>query len=1337
MKSYQGINKNKKTSLLLFMTIMLVFCMVGVVISAGLSKPATVSAASTDSLATYLKAPTSKKTFKHYGSTYDIYQYYDSLYGNNGANRVGLKMVFNKPAKVEFFAADPITSLIPLEVFDNLRVRSDSVFTYMGEQWGVIIDHFKDSENITHFIVQVIDIITANNIAANEEYTVEIRPLFEVEFAWISSTSGTINNYITKSHSDGIYGDYYGAWFFVTSYVRTGSGGVYALPRLNCHTDALGTLNYTWKMKNTKRNYINNVLFEGVLMNEFDANPGHKGPSGFVADQDYGAYFSRSDMEFIAYDVNSLNNSVARIDGGAAIKAFAGLIPSPYALDVVLFIWDITDLITAATNAVPDTFESFTNYSSKLVKYNKSSHDAQTKPIEAGGYGRLIKDCHTAMNNDNLALSLHGTKGASYAKGIYGISQERKPISANPTVKENRYWAAQLDTHFSFDIRRYNPSQSNFKQSVNEWQNREFLNTDSANFKSLEIGQSTIYNYYQNTSRLTFTAPTAGYYRMYFADRIHDKWYKNFSTSELYLNAGQKHEFLLKYLNSDITTSELIIEKTDLKFTLTNNGTAYSVRGLSSVSHINIPATFRGLPVEIGTQAFINFNNLQTVVISEGITSISSGTFFRCASLISITIPSSVTSISSGAFSGCTSLSNISLPQAITSIENRTFENCTNLTSITIPHNVTSIGSYAFAGCTSLIGIIIPNTVANMGNNAFAECIGLTDITIPDSITSISDSAFFGCTNLENIIISEGVTSIGIGTFVACTSLISITIPSTVISIGDGAFYYCTGLTSIVIPEGVTSIGRDAFGDCTSLISTTIPSTVINIGDYSFYRCTNLTNVIISEGVTSIGDAAFRDCTSLVSIVIPGTVESIKYYSFAFCTSLESIIISEGVISIYGTAFWYCTSLTSITIPKSVTSIGRMAFADCTSLTSMYILRPSSSNITSTEINLFLNSPIQNIYTPTTESVDAYKMATNWSNYSSLIKLTPYPIISNVLLISENITIDTIQLYQYIAYSLPISTRQYYDFLGWNTLPDGTGTTYTSGSLWQLDTDITLYAQWRAYSYAVTFDSQGGDAVNSMQLTYGAPYNLPITYYGGGEFIGWNTLPDGTGTTYTYGNSWPLTSSITLYAQWQLWGNDVTFFLEAGQPLRNIYMPYADAWIGFNATISQPGVYLFYINATADSYYYIDGYGYYYGSTSFEFVANNGSFDFSVFSAINNNVGSDSVTIIEAGIVFLSSASTLPDKSIQLVENTPNYDIIILSDNTLALRFIPTSSGIYNIWIELNWGYYSIEINGQSWNVAYSGIFEFYFEANVNYEYIITNIGSGDLSIDFFFYKTQ
>ena len=142
-------------------------------------------------------------------------------------------------------------------------------------------------------------------------------------------------------------------------------------------------------------------------------------------------------------------------------------------------------------------------------------------------------------------------------------------------------------------------------------------------------------------------------------------------------------------------------------------------------------------------------------------------------------------------------LTSITIPDGVTSIGVNAFGYCTSLTSITIPNSVTSIGNYALEYCTSLTSITIPDSVASIGNGAFYYCDILESITIPEGITSIGDKTFSYC-NLTSIEIPDSVISIGNSAF-AGTSLVSITIPDSVISIGESAFMWCTDLKNITI----------------------------------------------------------------------------------------------------------------------------------------------------------------------------------------------------------------------------------------------------------------------------------------------------------------------------------------------------------------------------------------------------------------------------------------------------------------------------------------------------------------------------------------------------------
>lgn len=127
-----------------------------------------------------------------------------------------------------------------------------------------------------------------------------------------------------------------------------------------------------------------------------------------------------------------------------------------------------------------------------------------------------------------------------------------------------------------------------------------------------------------------------------------------------------------------------------------------------------------------------------------------------------------------------------------------------------------------------------------------------------------------------------------------------------------------------------------------------------------------------------------------------------------------------------------------------------------------------------------------------------------------------------------------------------------YTFAGWYTAKTG-GTqiynnkgkctndgTYWKNGNWHYTGNATLYAQWKANTYKVIYNSNGGTGTMSADIaTYDSNYTTKsnaFTRYGY-KFIGWNDKRDGTGADWTsrIGKpfKWNYTSDITLYAQWQ------------------------------------------------------------------------------------------------------------------------------------------------------------------------------------------------------------
>ena len=131
-------------------------------------------------------------------------------------------------------------------------------------------------------------------------------------------------------------------------------------------------------------------------------------------------------------------------------------------------------------------------------------------------------------------------------------------------------------------------------------------------------------------------------------------------------------------------------------------------------------------------------------------------------------------------------LESIVIPEGITSIDEGAFTGCKNLKSVTIPASVTEIGEYVFFNCPALTSITVNENnqfFKSIDGNLYYKyndeeilvqyAVGKTNktFTVPDGITEISDEAFRLCKSLKNIVIPDSVTYIGEDVFSGCENL--------------------------------------------------------------------------------------------------------------------------------------------------------------------------------------------------------------------------------------------------------------------------------------------------------------------------------------------------------------------------------------------------------------------------------------------------------------------------------------------------------------------------------------------------------------------------------------
>lgn len=324
-------------------------------------------------------------------------------------------------------------------------------------------------------------------------------------------------------------------------------------------------------------------------------------------------------------------------------------------------------------------------------------------------------------------------------------------------------------------------------------------------------------------------------------------------------------------------------------------------------------------------------------------------------------------------------------------IVSNTYENGKGI--IIFDGDVTEIGENAFYLCENLASITLPEGITSIGTMAMDTCTNLSEVVIPDSVVTIGDHAFNDCFNLSNVVIGENVTTISAWAFSDCVALTSVTIPDSVSIIGEGAFGACYGLERF---EGsnVSADGRclildgvlKAFAPA-GLTEYSIPEGATSIAMFTFQKLEHLTTVHFPAGLTDIGYKAFEHCYGITSISTAGSdVKIIHSDAFTDCYGLVELNL-EGVEIIDMAAFVRCRSLQSVTIPQSVTLVDHYAFGECDSLTSAYFESTTPPSISSAPFSDWRDEPVLKdlyIYVPT-ESVEAYKSATDWDIYTDSI----------------------------------------------------------------------------------------------------------------------------------------------------------------------------------------------------------------------------------------------------------------------------------------------------------------------------------------------------------------
>lgn len=382
----------------------------------------------------------------------------------------------------------------------------------------------------------------------------------------------------------------------------------------------------------------------------------------------------------------------------------------------------------------------------------------------------------------------------------------------------------------------------------------------------------------------------------------------------------------------------------------------------------------------IASRAFMGCSSLEEVLGIQDVVTIGPNAFYGCANLIQdIELPKCTSILSTGNYgnssafgkSGITSLS-IPLVSSVGiggSNNNGFCSLCPNLTRVEFGNVLTVIGAYAFQGCSALSECYIPSGVIEIGSYAFYNCTSLeiADLSLPN-LESLGSNAFNGV-KISKVSNLGKITTINpnIGDK---SVLREITLPNTIKTIENQTFYGYSALETITIEEGASgiSVGSGAFQGLSSLVNFNVDfSAFVSIGAGAFSGI-SLLNEVIFPNVTTIYHQAFRE-SSISKIKLP---------------SIETMAEAKN----YDGIFSYCPNLVLVDIGANCTSIGWQSFGrgiGTSGKNLTVIVRSTTPPSLGGPLFGQLYTTFSALYVPD-DSVDAYKAATNWSQYQDRIK---------------------------------------------------------------------------------------------------------------------------------------------------------------------------------------------------------------------------------------------------------------------------------------------------------------------------------------------------------------
>lgn len=432
------------------------------------------------------------------------------------------------------------------------------------------------------------------------------------------------------------------------------------------------------------------------------------------------------------------------------------------------------------------------------------------------------------------------------------------------------------------------------------------------------------------------------------------------------------------------------------------------------------------------------------------------------------------------------------IAQKVTEFDADTFSGNTDIMNVVLPAYVTDIPDGAFEGCTNLQTVVALG-VTTIGNNAFKGCVNLDSFMVDDMVTEIGENAFQGVDEIKvraaNLDVAKAVLNSGAKRITLDIRSMTETLDNMEIEMDESTEYFA------LLCSGETYSNLTIKSDATETY----------LSNLTFVNNDETPLQINSEHLT-LNRIKVQNAPGFALILKNEATNMAIFGDVKLNSKGDNAILSRATTLKRENAYTYSTL---------TTTGGMLVWGE----------------VSDTSFMLRINGSKTEAYTPINEQ--------DYYNYLSPI---------TVLFDAGDGQCDqsSKKVYRGSAYgALPVPTREYYGFEGWQ---DAEGNAIDADTICSAEVNVTLYAKWKANSSTLSFNATGGSIdTTSKIILVGQPCGeLPVPtrdYY---TFLGWYDAESG-GSAVGSGSVFYAADDITLYAHWKL--NDLSgWVLESAVP---------------------------------------------------------------------------------------------------------------------------------------------------------------------------------------------